>query len=184
MRSYGAPRACGSPGMCLGSPTPSTQYTSAPPHRATSRTGGFLSKVKTWRDVKPANISMEPRRMQMMFQVQLFSIASTRQSSTTISIPNSRLHSSATLSNPHDPVQGGGGISWHFTFAWEISRFKLTAKFPMRNSGSSANFSHTLWALAGGTTQNPGGSAKCPTAKFTTANLTWREIPPPPSRGQ
>jgi|EP00670_Eutreptiella_braarudii_P027927 hypothetical protein len=36
---------------------------------ATSRTGGFLSKVKTWRDVKPANISMEPRRMQMMFQV-------------------------------------------------------------------------------------------------------------------
>ena len=23
----------------------------------------------------------------------------------------------------------GGGISWHFNFAWEISRFKLTAKF-------------------------------------------------------
>ena len=40
-------------------------------------------------------------------------------------------------------VQGGGGISWHFNFAWEISRFKLTAKFPARNSGFSAKFSYT-----------------------------------------
>ena len=38
---------------------------------------------------------------------------------------------------------GGGGVSWHFIFAWEISRFKLTAKFPTRNSVFSANFSHT-----------------------------------------
>ena len=35
-------------------------------------------------------------------------------------------------------VQGGG--LWHFNLAWEISRFKLTAKFPTRNSGFSANF--------------------------------------------
>ena len=37
----------------------------------------------------------------------------------------------------------GGQISWHFNVVWEISRFKLTAQFPTRNSGSSANFSHT-----------------------------------------
>ena len=52
--------------------------------------------------------------------------------------------------------RGGGGISWHFNFAWESLRFKLTAKFPTRNSGSSANFSHTcsthcgLWRRGGG----------------------------------
>ena len=80
---------------------------------------------------------------------------------------------------------GGGGISWHLNCTWEISRFKLTAKFPTRNSGSSANLSHTsgtrcgLWQGGGGT-QNPGGSAKLPTAKFTTANLIWRNPPPPP----
>ena len=79
---------------------------------------------------------------------------------------------------------GGGGISWHFSFAWEISCFKLTVKFPKRNSGFSANFLPTssthcgLWR--GVTTQHPGGSAKFPTAKFTTANLTWRNAPPPP----
>ena len=39
--------------------------------------------------------------------------------------------------------RGGGGVSWHLNFAWEISRFKLTAKFPTRNSGFSANFSYT-----------------------------------------
>ena len=43
----------------------------------------------------------------------------------------------------------GGGISWHFNFAWEISRFKLTPKFPMRNSGFSANFSHTTSTRCG-----------------------------------
>ena len=32
----------------------------------------------------------------------------------------------------------------------------------------------------GGQTLTPGGSAKFPTAKFTTANLTWLQIPPPP----
>ena len=42
-----------------------------------------------------------------------------------------------------DSYMGGRGISWHFNFAWGISRLKLTAKFPTRNSGFSANFSHT-----------------------------------------
>ena len=37
----------------------------------------------------------------------------------------------------------GGGFSWQFDFAWELSRFKLTAKFPTRNSGFSANFWHS-----------------------------------------
>ena len=40
-------------------------------------------------------------------------------------------------------VQGGGGFLWHFNFTWEILRFKLTMKFPTRNAGFSANFSHT-----------------------------------------
>ena len=40
-------------------------------------------------------------------------------------------------------VQGGGNFRGTSNFAWEISRFKLTAKFPTRNSGFSANFSHT-----------------------------------------
>ena len=53
----------------------------------------------------------------------------------------------------HEVCYRGGGGSWHCNFAWEISRFKLTAKFPTRNSGFSANFSHIggthcgLWRL-------------------------------------
>ena len=43
----------------------------------------------------------------------------------------------------------GAGVSWHFNFAREISRFKLTAKFPTRNSGFSAKFSHTSGAHCG-----------------------------------
>ena len=81
----------------------------------------------------------------------------------------------------------GGGVSWHFNFAWEISRFKLTAKFPTRNSGFSANFSYTgsthCGLRRGQDPLNPGGSAKFPTAKFTIANLTWRKILPPPPVG-
>ena len=73
-----------------------------------------------------------------------------------------------------------------FDVAWEVVCFKLTAQFPTRNLEFSADFSHTsgthLWTLAGGTTQNPGGSAILPTAKFATANLTWGQIPPPPPR--
>ena len=38
---------------------------------------------------------------------------------------------------------------WHLNFAREILRFKLTAKFPTRNSGSSASFSHTSGARCG-----------------------------------
>ena len=45
-------------------------------------------------------------------------------------------------------VLGGGGL-WHFKFAWEISRFKLTMKFPTRNSGFSAKFSYTGGAHSG-----------------------------------
>ena len=37
----------------------------------------------------------------------------------------------------------GGAILWHFNVAWEISGFKLTAKFPAQNSGLSANLSYT-----------------------------------------
>ena len=38
---------------------------------------------------------------------------------------------------PCEAMHVQGGMSWHFNFAWEISRFKLTAKFPTRNSGFS-----------------------------------------------
>ena len=48
----------------------------------------------------------------------------------------------------------GGGISWHFTFAWGISRFKLTVQFPTAKF-RAAHQQYTLWTLAGGTTQNP-----------------------------
>ena len=44
---------------------------------------------------------------------------------------------------PPTTTTGGGEFSWHFNFAWEIWRFKLTAKFPTRNSGFSVNFLHT-----------------------------------------
>ena len=54
-----------------------------------------------------------------------------------------------------------GGISGAVNFVWEISRFKLAAKFPI---------------------QNPGSSAKFTAAKFTAANLTWHEIPLPPCK--
>ena len=76
----------------------------------------------------------------------------------------------------------GGGISWPLNFAWEISRFKLTAKFTLLRE-FLAHQQYTLWTLAGGTTQNPGGSAKFFAAKFITANLTWHEPPPPPLSG-
>ena len=49
----------------------------------------------------------------------------------------------------HSRTGRGGGFSQHFNFAWEISRFRLTVKFPMRNSGFSANFSHTSGAHCG-----------------------------------
>ena len=75
---------------------------------------------------------------------------------------------------------GGGGFSWHFNFAWESLRFKLTTKFPTRNSGFSPNFSHTsgthcgLWRVIHLT----GGPAKFPTAKFNTAQHLARNFPP------
>ena len=47
----------------------------------------------------------------------------------------------------HRDLQEGGGGLWHFTFVWAISRFKLTTKFPTRNSGFSANFWHTSGTL-------------------------------------
>ena len=68
----------------------------------------------------------------------------------------------------------GGGVSWHLNFAWEISRFKWTAKFPTPNSGSFANFSHILWTLAGGTTPNPGAARNVPQRNPPCAK------PPPP----
>ena len=67
---------------------------------------------------------------------------------------------------------GGGDISWHFNFAWEISRFKLTAKFSTQNPGFSAKFSHTsstrcgLWR---------GAPHKIPGA---LRNFPQRSIPP------
>ena len=61
---------------------------------------------------------------------------------------------------------GGGEFSWHFNFAWEISRFKLTAKFPTRNSAFSANFSHT-------------SSAHCiHSAQGAPRNFPQRNLPP------
>ena len=85
----------------------------------------------------------------------------------------------STIEKPKTYTRGGGGVSQHFNFAWEISRFNLTAKFPMRNSGCSVIFSHTSSTYSKFPTQNLGGSAKFPTAKLTTANLTWRGIPSP-----
>ena len=40
----------------------------------------------------------------------------------------------------------GGGWSWHFKFAWEISRFKLTAKFRVLR-GFLAHPRYTRWGL-------------------------------------
>ena len=71
----------------------------------------------------------------------------------------------------------GGGVSWHLNFAWELSHFKLTAKFTHAKFRVLREFlvhqQYTLWTLAG-------GSMKFPTAKFATVNLNWRENPPLP----
>ena len=75
------------------------------------------------------------------------------------------------------PLIKGGGGSWHVAFqsGREIShaKFRDLRKF-------LAHQRYTLWTLAGGDTLNPRGSATFPTAKFTTANLIWRKISPPP----
>ena len=79
-------------------------------------------------------------------------------------------------------------------FVWEISRFKLAAKFRTQNPGASAKLEPAaklhrackalqtttfLGVSAKCTTQNPGASTNFPAAKFTTANLFWHAIPPP-----
>ena len=92
-------------------------------------------------------------------------------------------------------VNHKGGISGAFNFGWVISRFKLGAKFPSQNPGSSAKLapvtqlhraykaSHTTIFLGVSvkfTAQTPWASVKFPAAKFTTTTLTWYEIRPPP----
>ena len=86
-------------------------------------------------------------------------------------------------------ARGVGGISGAVNFVWEIARFKLAAKFPKQSPGASAvakviracKALHTATFLGVSPkfpTHNPEGSAKFLAAKFTTANLTWPEIPP------
>ena len=57
--------------------------------------------------------------------------------------------------------------------AFQIDREISHAKFGVLREFLTHQ-QYTLYPL------NPGGSPKFPTAKFTTANLTWRKIPPPP----
>ena len=78
---------------------------------------------------------------------------------------------------PH--TGGGGGISWHLNFAFQIDREISHAKFRVLRE-FLAHQQYTLRTLAGGQTLTPGGSVQFPTVKFTTANLTWHEITPPP----
>ena len=75
------------------------------------------------------------------------------------------------------PTRGGGGdfVALYFrvgNFAFQIDREISLAKFRVLRE-FLAHRQYTLWTVAGGHTQNPGGSAK-----FTTVNLTWRKIPP------
>ena len=63
-------------------------------------------------------------------------------------------------------------------FAFQIHREISHANFGVLRE-FLAHQQYTLWTLAGGTTQNPGGSATFPTAKFTSANLTRRGPPRP-----
>ena len=65
--------------------------------------------------------------------------------------------------------QGGGGIAWHFNFAWAISRFKLTAQFPPEIQGSprvSRTPAVHIVDSGGGYHTKSRGSAEFPTAKF------------------
>ena len=75
---------------------------------------------------------------------------------------------------------GGGGFRGSFNFVWEISRFKLTAKFPTRKLRFSANFSHTssthrgLWSGVPHKIQGP------PPAKIYHCEFDPARTPPPP----
>ena len=65
--------------------------------------------------------------------------------------------------------RGGGGFRG--TLFHGSAKFRVFREF-------LAHQQHTLWTLAGGDTLWRGGSAKFPTAKFTTVNLTWSDPPP------
>ena len=81
---------------------------------------------------------------------------------------------------------GGGGFSWHFNFAWEISRFKLTAKFPTGDSGFSANFSHTSsthWGLWQGVIHSTGGLREISHGEIYHREFELARKSPPPLCG-
>ena len=81
-------------------------------------------------------------------------------------------------------TRGGDFVALSFlvgNFAFQIDREISHAKFSVLRE-FLAHQQYTLWTLAGGTTQNPGGSAKLPTAEFTTAKFDLARNPPPPPR--
>ena len=84
------------------------------------------------------------------------------------------IHALAPADTGHVPHKGGGDCGGNCTF--QIDRGIPGLRELL------AHQQYTLWTLAGGTTQNPGGSAKFLTAKFTAANLTSRNPSPPPVR--
>ena len=76
----------------------------------------------------------------------------------------------------------GGRISWHFNFTWEISRFKLTTKFPTRNPEFSSNFSHassTHCGLWRGVIHSGGGLHKISHCEISHSEIDLAQTPPP-----
>ena len=80
----------------------------------------------------------------------------------------------------------GGGVATSVNFVGVTSRFQSGHEISHAKSRGFRAMPHTLAAETGRgrgfTTRNPEVSANFPTAKFTTVNFTWHEIPPP-SRG-
>ena len=58
-------------------------------------------------------------------------------------------------------ITEGGGISWHFNFAFQIDREISHAKFRVLHE-FLVHQQYTLWTLAGGTAQNPGARRNFP----------------------
>ena len=83
----------------------------------------------------------------------------------------------------------GGVISGSLNFVWELSRFKLAAKFPNQNpklhrAHKARHITTFLGVSARFATQNPGVTAKFLTAKFTLGEIDWVCCAHPPPYSQ
>ena len=94
--------------------------------------------------------------------------------------------------HPAFSAHGRGGDFGGSQLVWGVLAFQIGRKTSQQNPGPCAKLVpvaklhpackalHSATFLGVSAKLDPRASAKFPAAKFTTANLTWHELPPPP----